>query len=188
MPLINREELLVVVIDIQERLLPAICNGDAVVKKTIQLLQGASKLEAPIILSEQYPKGLGNTQQEILDAINKEEESGAKILRIEKTTFSCTKCKDFAENLKSLKRKQIVLCGIESHICVTQTALGLIEQGFSCFIAADAIASRDSNHTAIAIERMRDAGATILPVESILYEGLIDSKHSAFKDICKIIK
>lgn len=186
--IVNKNDCVLVIIDIQERLLPAICNKDDVVKGTVRLIKGAAELGIPIILSEQYPKGLGGTTPEISEAVSEVEKNGAVVKRLEKTTFACTNTDSFLDILEELSRDQIILCGIETHICVTQTALGLIEQGFITYVVADAVGSRKAENIEFALKRLYQAGAIILPVESVLYEALVDSKTPEFKTICNIIK
>ncbi|MHC4871214.1 MAG: hydrolase [Planctomycetota bacterium] len=185
--IVNSDDAILVVVDIQEKLLPAIFNKGEVVEKTIQLIRGATELNIPIVLSEQYPKGLGETVSEIKEALCEADEKGI-LSKIEKTTFSCTECDSFLDVLEDKGRDQIILCGIETHICVTQTALGLLEQGQMVFAAADAVGSRREENINLAVERMRQAGVIALPVESVLYEALIDSRNKSFKSICSIIK
>lgn len=180
--MLNPDESVLVVVDIQQRLVSAM--PDQVAKTTItqtqRLLKAAQILALPIIVTEQYPKGLGSTVTELADCLN-----DADV--VEKTAFSCVNVPAFAERLKSLGRKQIVLTGMESHICILQTALDLLARDFQVYVVEDAVCSRTADNKYNAIQRMRHADIVITNMESTLFEWLADAKHPAFKSLSKLV-
>src|SRR5882724_1597015 len=162
---IAREKTVLAVIDIQERLLPAIFEGERVVQNTVRLMKGARVLGIPVLVTEQYKKGLGNTTPAIAAEI-------AGFAQMEKVAFSACGAAGFDEALKMKKVSNVVLCGIEAHVCVSQTCLDLLDRGFRVYVVADAISSRTAENQRIGIERMRDAGAVIVSAEMVLFELL----------------
>lgn len=178
---LTRSSSLIVVIDVQEKLLPAITKTDSLIVGIVTLLKGAQILDIPVIYTEQYPKGLGKTDERILSEL-----SGAT--RIEKVTFSSVGERMFIDTLEQFKKTNICIVGIETHVCVTQTALDLASQNFHVTIAADAVSSRKESDKAIALARMRAAGIAVSSVESILFEMLGMCGTPEFKEILKIIK
>ncbi|MFH0911882.1 MAG: hydrolase [Planctomycetota bacterium] len=186
--LLSAERAVLVVVDIQERLLPVISDGQEVAANTVRLIRGAKELGVPIVLTEQYPKGLGPTVPKVREAVEEARAASRKVAYVAKTAFGCTGDEAFVRALKELGRKQVVLCGIEAHICVLQTALGLIAEGYETFVAADAVGSRKMSHCILALKRLMQAGATLAVTESVLYEMLRDSGHPAFKAICRLVK
>lgn len=177
-----QEDTLAVVIDIQEKLFPSIDNKEKLVENSIKLLSGLNVLEIPILITEQYTKGLGKTIPEIKTVIEKDYHP------IEKMDFSCCGENDFMTKLKNLNKKNILLLGIESHVCVLQTALDLIAEGFNVIVVEDCVASRKINDKKIALKRMSKEGATLTTYESILLELCKKSGTDKFKAISKIIK
>jgi len=179
--ILQREKSALIVIDIQEKLLPVIYESDRVVDNAIKLINGFKILNSPIYFTEQYPKGLGPTDSRIKSAL---EERTA----IHKMSFSCFGADNLFEELKSKKFKQIVVCGIESHVCVMQTTLDLVANDFMVHVAADAVSSRRKFDYEIALERMRSNGAEITLTESILFEMLNVCGTDEFKAISKLVK
>lgn len=177
-----QEDTLAVVIDIQEKLFPFIDNKEKLVENSIKLLSGLNVLEIPILITEQYTKGLGKTIPEIKTVIEKDYQP------IEKMDFSCCGENDFMAKLKNLNKKNVLLLGIESHVCVLQTALDLIAEGFNVVVVQDCVASRKINDKKIALKRMEKEGATLTTYESILLELCKKSGTDKFKAISKIIK
>jgi isochorismate hydrolase len=173
-----------VVIDIQQRLAAAMPEKvmARVIDNTNTLLQAANLLDVAVIRSEQYPKGLGDTRQEI------QQQLGDKTVCIEKTCFACTGSSDFTNRLSKKRRPQIILTGIETHVCVLQTAIELAESGFQVFVVQDAVCSRNKHNHKNALKRMRDAGVSITNTESVIFEWLRDARHEHFKAIAKLIK
>jgi len=178
---ISRAQAGLVVVDIQERLLPSIHERERVLQNAIRLAKGARALNLPIFVTEQYPKGIGRTVAGLAGAV-------PEFAPLEKTAFSCCGAKNFNSALASRNVRDVVLCGIEAHVCVCQTALDLLDQGLGVFVAADAISSRTPENRQHGIERMRDAGATIVSAEMILFELLEDAGTDQFKKILELIK
>ncbi|NLD19619.1 MAG: hydrolase [Clostridiales bacterium] len=181
MSLILREDTLFIVIDFQERLMPAMSGKEQLEDKVLKLIKGMKALGIPAIVTQQYTKGIGPTISSIGEALGDFE-------HIEKTTFSCMANPQFAEKVKAAGKKNVVVCGIEAHICVQQTALQLIEEGYNVYVPADCVSSRSSEDKIWGAERMRDAGAIITSYESVLYELLGDSKAEGFKAVSAIVK
>ena len=171
------------VIDIQERLASAMPADvlEKVVVNNQTLLTAANELDIPVIHSEQYPKGLGNT----VAAIAKHFPEGTSVT---KTSFACSDAEGFNDLLVKQKRQQIIISGIESHVCVLQTALQLQQKGYAVFVVEDAICSRKKLNHKNAIKRLRQSGIIISNVESVLFEWLRDAAHPKFKLLSKLIK
>ncbi len=169
------------VIDIQERLLPHIFEHKRLMRNVEILLEGLQILEVPILVTEQYRKGLGPTLKEV-------EEKILKFEPWEKMTFSCCDDHDFMGELKAVKRKNIIICGIETHVCVLQTTIDLLKAGYQPVVIEDCVSSRKENDKKIAIERMRQEGAIISTFESILFELTRVSGNERFKSISKLVK
>ena len=182
--LCNAQTSQLVVIDIQERLASAMPDKalKRVMNNTAVLLQAANLLDVAVIRTEQYPKGLGETRSEVSQHLDN------KTTTIEKTCFACTGSSDFTNRLSKQRRPQIILTGIESHVCVLQTALELHEQGFQVYVVEDAICSRNKHRHKNAIARMRQAGVIVTNTESVVFEWLRDAQHEHFKTIAKLIK
>lgn len=179
--LIQQEKSLLLIVDIQEKLAPAIDQGEAAIKNNQRLLQGAQQLRLPVFISEQYVQGLGPTIPAIRTlAVN------AKFF--EKIHFSCTAEPGVLEMLKATGRQQVILTGMEAHVCVLQTALGLIEAGFSVFLVADAASSRTPENRRLAFERLQVAGAQIVSTEMVLFEWLEKAGNADFRAILPLIK
>lgn len=179
--MLDRKESLLLIIDEQEKLVKSL-DKDIVVSRTATLAKAASIMEIPTIVTEQYPKGLGSTVVAIKQSLT----HNTPI--IEKSAFSAVKEKGFLETLKSFNKKQIVICGIETHICVHQTAYDLMAEGFEVYVAKDACASRNKYEFKQGIERMQENGAKISCVEIILFEWLRSSKNPYFKEVQALIK
>lgn len=170
-----------IIIDMQTRLLSAMPQEEmqAVIKNCGILAQAASMLEVPILLTEQYPQGLGNTAPELLAFL-------PNIKPVEKLSFSCMSEPKFSRQL-TRDHSQVIIAGMEAHICVLQTALDL-QNSKQVFVAEDAIISRNPANKANAIARMRDAGCIISNTESIVFEWLGKADGDAFKAISKLIR
>ena len=179
--LLDKNESLLLIIDVQERLVNAL-NKNVIVSKTETLTKAAKILEIPIIATQQYPKGLGL----IVESVKQHFAPDTPI--IDKTSFSAVKEEGFMQVLKSFNKKQIVICGIETHVCVHQTAADLIENGFEVYVVKDACASRNKYEFKQGIECMCSNGAKISCLEIVLFEWLKDAKHSHFREIQKLIK
>jgi len=169
------------IIDIQERLFPYIHEHDQVAANTSILIKGLKVLGLPIVVTQQYTKGLGSTVPQLLEALGTEE-------YLEKMAFSCCDDEGFMGELLRLGRKNIIIAGIESHVCVLQTTIDLLERKFQPVVVEDCISSRNPNDKIIAVERMRAEGAIITTYESVLFELLRYSGTAEFKEISKLVK
>jgi len=178
---IVRARAALAVIDIQERLLPAIFEGERVVQNTVRLIKGARILGIPVLITEQYKKGLGATVPAIAAEIE-----GLK--QMEKVAFSACGAAGFEKALKTKKVTDVILCGIEAHVCVSQTCLDLLDRGFRVFVVVDAMSSRTTENQFIAVERMRDAGAVVVSTELVLFELLEKAGTEEFKQILALVK
>jgi hypothetical protein len=144
--------------------------------------QAAALLGVPVLVTEQYPKGLGNTVGEISRVLPDDTR------RFEKTCFSACGASDFLANLHSNQRSQVVLIGMETHVCILQTAFDLLAADFEVFVVEDGVCSRVDEHKANALERMARAGVTVTNLESVLFEWLGDAAHPHFKAISALIR
>ncbi len=182
--LCNADNSCLVIIDIQTRLTAAMpIKVLARLKRNINiLLQGADKLSIPVLTTEQYPKGLGPTEPEIVDLLPEH------ALKFEKTCFSCTGAEQFLQQLEKTGRKQVIIVGIEAHVCVLQTAIQLIDEGYQVFVAADGICSRHRDNYEVSLKRMSNANIVICNTESVLFEWLRDSSHEHFKGLSRLIQ
>jgi len=179
--LLKPEQTGLLIIDIQERILPVINNYQLVVENTLKLIKGFKVLGLPIYFTEQYPKGLGPTSRSILDELG-------DLKPFDKMSFSCSGAGELFNEFKQKNLSQIVVCGVEAHVCVQQTVLDLIENNFQVNLAADAVSSRKEMDYRTALERMRDHGAEITTTESILFELLNVCGTPQFKEISKLVK
>ena len=181
MSMIVRENAAYVAIDFQEKLMPVMSGTQKLEEKTIKLIRGLEALGIPGIVTQQYTKGIGETVPAIAEALGDFE-------HVEKNTFSCMATEEFVSRLEALGKKDIIVLGIEAHICVQQTVLQLLEAGYNVYLAADCISSRSEDDKLWAISRMGEAGAAITTYEAILYEILRGSKSEGFKAVSAIVK
>jgi isochorismate hydrolase len=179
--ILKRDDSALLIIDIQKRILPVILNHQSVVENTLKLIRGFKILSLPIYYTEQYPKGLGNTTDEILNEL-------IELQPFEKMSFSCGGADNLFQEMKDKKLTQITIAGIETHVCVQQTVLDLLANEFRVSIAADAVSSRKETDYRFALERMRSNGAEITTTESILFELLEVSGTDVFKQVSKLVK
>lgn len=178
---LTRAKAGLVVVDVQERLLPAIFEKERVVQNTVRLIQGAGVLQVPLFATEQYRKGLGPTMPEVAAAI-------PGFAPMEKVAFSACGAAGFIPALKAKKVSEAILCGIEAHVCVSQTCLDLLDRGFRVFVVADAVSSRTPENYRFGLDRMRAAGAVIVSTEMVLFELLEEAGTAKFKQILTLIK
>ena len=178
--LLQKETTALLVIDVQERLMPVIHGQEQIFSSVNKLLRGAEILGLETIITEQYPKGLGNTCKEV--------EIGENKTLIEKVCFSCMQSEPVTEQLKLTNKKSLIICGVESHICVLKTTLDALKQGYEVHVVADAVSSRTAENKQIALDRMRQAGAFITSVEMVLFMLLDKAGTDEFKAISKLIK
>lgn len=181
--MINPEQTLLLIIDIQEKFRPVINNLDKVISNVTKLVKVFRLLDIPIIISEQYPKGLGKTVKEITDELENYD-------YIEKVCFDCFRDKDFRDLLKNKysDKKHIIICGIESHVCVTQSVLSALEERYAVYITVDAVSSRKQSDYEIALRRLESEGAKPASTEMVIFQMITDSKHPHFKEISRIVK
>jgi len=180
---LQTENCTLVVIDIQQKLLPPIFNKEQLVRNTSLLVRLARILDIPVLVTTQYAKGLGETVPEILSLVGDTKP-------IDKLEFSCFGKDSFCSAVKSVpgNRNTMLLCGMETHICVMQTALGALEQGYLVHVASDAVGSRAEWNWKIGLGRMRDAGCVISSTEMMMYELLRKSGTEAFKELLQHLK
>ncbi|HTS17866.1 MAG TPA: hydrolase [Verrucomicrobiae bacterium] len=169
-----------VVIDVQDKLMNVMPRRVELLGAIQKLIGAARVLKLPMLLTAQYIKGLGPVCPEIVEAM-------PGITPMEKMAFSCCGSEEFMRAVKDLRRQRIILCGIEAHVCVQQTAIDLMKDHF-VYVAADAIGSRRRHDHKVAVERMRDCGAVITTVESSVFELLRDSGTETFKQILPLFK
>jgi isochorismate hydrolase len=169
------------VIDIQERLFPHMEQKEVLLKKCILLLEGLKVLGVPLVVTEQYPKGLGPTVEEIARLTGQDPV-------IEKIAFSCCDEPAVLHSAIMKNHKTLIVCGIEAHVCVLQTVVDLIAAGYNAVVVEDCISSRNLDDKRVAVERMRGEGAVITTCESILFELARVAGTDQFKAISKIVK
>jgi nicotinamidase-related amidase len=178
---LTRAKAGLVVVDVQERLLPAIFEQQRVVQNSVRLIQGAAILQVPTFATEQYRKGLGPTVPEVAAVV-------PGFAPIEKVAFSACGATGFIPALQAQEVSEVILCGIEAHVCVSQTCLDLLDQGFRVFVVADAVSSRTPENYRFGVDRMRAAGAVIVSTEMALFELLEEAGTAEFKQILALVK
>jgi nicotinamidase-related amidase len=178
---LNRENTIGVVIDFQEKLLPHMHKKDEILDRSLIMVKGLRALNVPIIVTQQYTKGLGNTIKPINDAIG-------NFSYIEKQTFSCYREPSFIKVMNRSGKRNVVIMGIESHVCILQTALDLLYNNFNPVVVIDAISSRKKEDMDIALWRMRDVGCIMTTSESILFELCRQAGTPEFEEISKLVK
>ena len=176
--MLDTNNSILVIIDIQEKLVKAASNGEKTIINTSQISQAAQILSIPVIITEQYPKGLGATVESI---------TGSDAFIMEKSSFSAFKEPEFEQKINSLNRKQVILCGIETHICVLQTAIDLYKNGYEVYVLKDCVSSRSEEEQNSGLELLKQYGIKVITVEIALFQWLKSSKHPQFKDIQKLI-
>jgi nicotinamidase-related amidase len=189
--MLDSKSAALVVIDVQGKLLPFIHEHEETVAAIVRLIKGFRIVGAPILVTEQYRKGLGETAPEIQEAIREADpNSGEKhtFEPLEKMSFSCMLDDGIRSAIEETRRKQIVLCGIESHVCVYQTAMHLLEAGFVVEVVADAVSSRTPRNRNISLQRMRDEGVGITCVETCVFEMLEVCGTDPFRKWVKVIR
>jgi nicotinamidase-related amidase len=170
-----------VVVDVQERFRELIDGMPGVIAGCSRLIRFCARLGIPILVTEQYPDGLGRTVAELAELLPEH-------APLEKLTFSCCGDESFARAVRGLGREQLVVCGIETHVCVYQTVRDLLAAGHPVAVAADAVSSRRVRDREVALARMRDLGAQIMTVEMILFEILHEAGTREFKRVTDILK
>ena len=179
--LLTTDNAALLIIDIQERLFPVMHDKEKLLRNVVKLIKGVRVLEIPILLTEQYPKGLGPTLPEIKELL-------PDIKPIEKVSFNCCDEEVFGRALEALKRKQVLIAGIEAHICVYQTAMALCRAGYEVQVVGDCVSSREPENKLVSLFRMGAAGVSPTTTEMALFELLKVAKGDKFKQISNIVK
>lgn len=178
---IRVEDCVFVQVDVQERLFPHIAEKEELEKNLITLIQGLKLLEVPIIVNEQYKKGIGETIPSLRELTD-------DYPHFEKTTFSCCGNEDGLSAIKATGKKVVILAGIETHVCVLQTALDLLEEGLQPVLVTDCVNSRKAKDKETAIQRLIQAGVIPTTYESLLFELTVNAKNPVFKGISALVK
>jgi nicotinamidase-related amidase len=178
---ILREETISLIIDVQERLFPHMAEGEILKKNLLTLIEGLKVLNIPLVLTQQYTKGLGPSLKEIREAL-------PAVPPLEKMTFSCCDEPVIMQELKTSQRKKVLLAGIETHVCVLQTALDLLAVGFQPVLIRDCVSSRKLSDKETALLRMQQEGVWFSSAESVLFELTRTSGTDTFKAISKLVK
>jgi nicotinamidase-related amidase len=178
---LETEKTALIIIDMQERLFPVMAEKEMLLRNVLKLIKGAQVLEIPTLLTEQYPKGLGPTLPEIKVVI-------PDIKPIEKVSFNCCDEAVFCRALEALKRKQVLIAGIEAHICVYQTATALARAGYEVQVAGDCVSSREKENRLVALFKMGAVGVSPTTAEMALFELLKAARGDKFKAISSIVK
>lgn len=179
--LLERQHTTLLVIDIQERVNAVMRYRETVESNVVKLIRGFQLLHVPILLSEQYPKGLGHTIAPIRQALQ-------ATLPLQKMTFSCCGSDEFITGLQEKNIRQVVVVGIETHVCVLQTALDLLAHQYQVYVVRDAVSSRHDLDHQTALQRLQQAGAIITTAEAVLFELLTRADTAEFKEVSKLIK
>lgn len=179
--MLNSEKTCLVLIDVQEKLAAVMYESARMVANCAVLLQIARTLEIPILWCQQYPKAIGPTVEPLRAHLH-------DLKPMDKLGFSCCRQPDFSAELERLEIETAILCGIESHVCVFQTAMDLIQKGLYVHVIADAVASRTPENKQIGLDRMNAAGAIVSSTEMLLFELLRTAEHPHFKTLSKLIR
>lgn len=184
MDFIQRDKTALVVIDMQEKLMNAIPEEirELITKNTGIIIQSAKALGIPITVTEQYPKGLGFTISDIKETI------GSDFNPIEKVVFSCARSPEFKSALEETGKKEALVCGIETHVCVLQTVVDLVNDGYTVYVPADAVASRRELDWERGVKLIENAGAVVGTTETFLFQLLERAGTEEFKKISKLVK
>lgn len=180
--LLNSSETALVVVDIQEAFRDVIPDFATIAQRAAKAVRGFQILGVPVIVTEQYPKGLGKTAAEIKQVLPKDFEA------LEKTVFSSCGAEHFVAKLEELGVKQVVLCGLETHVCVNQTAHDLLERGFQVHVLCDCVTSRFEYNRLAGLAKMRRSGVIESSIEMAFFELMRDARHPQFKQIQSLIK
>lgn len=171
--LLNKEDSLLVLVDVQEKLTPAVLDSHSLIARCEWLLKLATRMSVPVLVSEQYPKGLGHTVTPLNSYGGKH--------RIEKVSFSCMQAADFIEKLRAFKKNQFLVIGIEAHVCVLQTAMDMKSAGYDVYVVVDAVSSRHPTDLKYALKRMKKEGIHLVTAEMVFFEWLRQAGTPEFK-------
>jgi nicotinamidase-related amidase len=178
--MLDKDNAALVVIDVQGKLATLMHDRENFYRNVVRMIKGAEVLGLPLLWTEQLPDKLGETQPEIRQHLTGEP--------LVKDTFSCCGDAGFLDRLKAAGRKQILVTGMETHVCVYQTVMDLLRDGFEVYLVADAVSSRSAYNREVGLQVMRDAGAKITTVEMALFEMLVVARGEQFKQIIQIVK
>jgi len=179
--LMKSDDSCLLVVDVQSKLAPVVAGSERVVENTATLMKSAARLGVPMLVSEQYPQGLGATVDDLACLAPNDSV-------VEKVDFSCLGDAAFAERFDGLGRNQAVVAGMEAHVCVLQTAMHLIERGTDVYVVSDAVSSRQLGNAEMALERLRGAGAEVVTTEMVVFEWLGRAGTPEFKELSALIK
>lgn len=176
--LLNKDDSLLLLVDVQEKLASAVLNSEEFIKRCEWLLKLAKQIHVPILVSEQYPQGLGCTIKQLKPYFNPQD-------CIDKVCFSCMGEPQYVDRLQQFHKKQLILIGIETHVCVLQTAFGMKEAGFDVFVVADAVSCRGEYNMKYGLKRMKQAGIHLVTAEMVFFEWLRTAGTPEFKKLSK---
>lgn len=176
--LLNKEDSLLLLVDVQEKLAPLVLYYEAFIARCEWLLKLAQRMSVPVLVSEQYPKGLGSTVGQIRPYFDKNE-------CIEKVHFSCMQQPNYTRRLHELNKNQLIVMGIEAHVCVLQTVLEMKNVGFDVYVVADAVSSRYEPDLKYALKRMNQEGVQLITAEMVFFEWLRQAGTPEFKSLSK---
>ncbi|MFQ5824327.1 MAG: hydrolase [bacterium] len=179
--ILNRNRTALLIVDVQQKINAVMLYGDIVVNSIVKLIKACKILNVPIFITEQYPKGLGPTEPKILEALEGK-------VPIQKMTFSCCGVEQLISQFKEKNIQQVIVTGIESHVCVQQTALDLLEQNIQVHVPKEAVSSRNELDYQTALERMSKTGVVLTTVEAALFELLEEAGTPEFKEVSNLIK
>lgn len=188
---IKKEDTVFVAIDFQDRIMPAMKNNEELEAATVKMVKGCRMMHVPILVTQQYTKGLGQTTPAITEALTSslsETIPAVEFSHIEKTSFSAMKEPSFVEALEALGRKTVIIGGIEAHVCVQQTVIDLLESGYSVFVINDCVSSRTNTDKKYAQRRMSESGAMGTTFEATIFELCGGAKEEGFKQISNLVK
>lgn len=179
--LFHKDDVVAVCLDMQDSMVASIYKGESLLDRATRFFKAMKVLDVPVLVTQQYTKGLGDTNASVKEAIG-------DFQHIEKGTFSCVKTPEFMDRLKSLGRNKIILTGMETHICILQTAMDLLDEGYDVYVLADCVSSRTKMDKKIGLQRMSAEGVKVATYESVAFEMLGKSGTDEFKAISKIVK
>jgi len=186
--IVDSSDMVLVLIDFQERLAAVMPEKERVLGVTSRLLKGAALIGAPVLVTRQYPQGLGSTEPLLEQLLIELADEGARVTGVDKTAFCCMLEPTFVEALEGTGRRQVVIAGLETHICVTQTALAIAGSGYQVQVVADACSSRDNFAHEVALDRLRATNVIVTHSESVLYEAVGKAGTKEFKSLLALIK
>lgn len=184
----RRDDAILIVIDEQERLAAAMQRRERVAAATSRLVRTAALVGMPVVVTRQYPRGLGDIEPQLAAVLTSAEQDGAQVTVVDKVAFDCFGETGFVEALAHAGRRQLIVVGMESHICVVQTVLSGLREEFEVHVVGDSCCSRDAEHHELALARMRGAGAVVTTTESVMYELVGEAGTDEFRALLGIVK